>query len=365
MHFNSFGAAEGQAGFAATMKQGIRTVGMFGLILIQLVLLGTSAQAQDERQDTPVLVTVDNFVRAESDRYFRQRESIGGFGRFAHNRDPVDIDHQPVVRANRDTLYSYAVFDLNHPVTITLPEQDDRYQSIRIINQDHYVVDDSAKPGVYKLTKDKVGTRYVHVNVRTLVNPLDPEDVKAARALQDQVKLEQADPGSLDLPNWDEKSRAAVRKAILGLAPHVPDSRRMFGTKDQVDPVRHLIGTAGAWGFGSEESAIAMNVFPEKNDGNTPYTLTVKDVPVDGFWSISVYNSDGYFEKNPNGGYSLNNLTAKKGADGSYTIHFGGDPSQPNWLNISKGWNYVVRMYLPHQEVIDGTWTFPEAEPVK
>ncbi len=318
-----------------------------------------------QRADALVPVTLDNFVRAESDHYLRQRESIGAFGRILHIREPVDIAHQPVVRANRDTLYSYAVFDLAQPVKITLPERDKRYQSIRIVNEDHYVVEDAAKPGVYQLTQHRVGTRYVHVNIRTLVDPDDPDDLAAAHVLQDKVTLDQAAPGSLDLPDWDHESQAGLRKAILSLAPYLSDSRRMFGTRDEVDPIRHLVGTAAGWGGGPERSVLFLSVFPEENDGATAYKLSVKDVPVDGFWSISVYNGAGFFEQNPHGGYSLNNLTAKPDSDGVFHIHFGGDPSQPNWLNISKGWNYTVRMYLPHQEVIDGAWVFPEAQAVR
>jgi hypothetical protein len=38
---------------------------------------------------------------------------------------------------------------------------------------------------------------------------------------------------------------------------------------------------------------------PARNDGKTIYRLTVPaNVPVDGFWSISVYNAQGYFQKN-------------------------------------------------------------------
>jgi hypothetical protein len=64
----------------------------------------------------------------------------------------------------------------------------------------------------------------------------------------------------------------------------------------------------------------------EKNDGKTPHAVTVKDVPVDAFWSITVYNADGYLEKNEIGRNSLNNSSATPNEDGSYTIHFGGDP---------------------------------------
>lgn len=66
-------------------------------------------------------------------------------------------------------------------------------------------------------------------------------------------------------------------------------------------------------------------------------------------------------EKNDLGRYSLNNLTAKPNADGSYTIRLGGSPDAANYLLISPGWNYTVRMDRPHNELLDGTWKFPEA----
>jgi hypothetical protein len=107
-------------------------------------------------------------------------------------------------------------------------------------------------------------------------------------------------------------------------------------------------------------------VIPPQNDGKTIYRLTVKDVPVDGFWSVSVYNGDGFFEKNELGVYSLNNVTAKRNADGSVTMQFGGcDGKIPNCVPISPGWSYLARMYRPRAEILNGAWTFPQAQPVK
>jgi hypothetical protein len=110
----------------------------------------------------------------------------------------------------------------------------------------------------------------------------------------------------------------------------------------------------------------AWMIFCENgNDGTTVYKLTVKDVPVDGFWSISVYKAEGYFQRNQCNAYSVNNITAKKGADGSVAIQFGGcDGKIPNCLPIIKGWNYTVRLFRPRPELLDGTWKFPEAQPV-
>jgi len=88
-------------------------------------------------------------------------------------------------------------------------------------------------------------------------------------------------------------------------------------------------------------------------------------VPVDAFWSISVYNAKGFFEKNAENAYSVNNITAKKDADGGVTIQFGGcDGKVLNCLPITEGWNYAVRMYRPRAEILNGKWRFPEARPV-
>jgi hypothetical protein len=129
--------------------------------------------------------------------------------------------------------------------------------------------------------------------------------------------------------------------------------------------VRYLIGAAAAWGGNPEKDAIYLNVTPANNDGTTVYRLDVKDVPVEGFWSISVYNAKGYFQPNQYNAYSLNNITAKKSDDGSVAIQFGGcNGKVPNCLPITNGWNYTVRLYRPRAEILDGSWKFPEATPV-
>src|SRR6185503_3757764 len=108
---------------------------------------------------------------------------------------------------------------------------------------------------------------------------------------------------------------------------------RSFGSKEQVDPVRHLVATAAAWGGNPDKDATYLNITPSGNDGQKAY--------------------------------ALNNVTAKKSEDGSIAIQFGGcDGKIPNCLPIMKGWNYTVRLYRPRAEILDGSWKFPEPQPV-
>jgi hypothetical protein len=255
---------------------------------------------------------------------------------------------------------------LTTPVTITKPDTGDRFQSLQVINQDEYVpIPVVYKPGKYTLTQDKCGTRYVVIGIRTFANANDPADIKKVNAIQDQIKVEQASKGKFESPNWDQKSQDRLRAAISVLSSTMKNYSESFGTKEEVDPIAHLLGAATGWGGNPAKDATYLNVTPENNDGKTAYTLTVKDVPVDGFWSISLYNGKGFFQKNQYNAYSINNITGKKANDGSIIIHFGGDPKQSNYLPIMDGWNYIVRLYQPHQEIVDGKWKFPAPQPVK
>ena len=309
-----------------------------------------------------VPVTVDNFVRAESDMYIAAlTKQGGGLGRLLHRREPASVDHQTVIRLNRDTFYTSGTFDLDAgPVTLTMPDAGSRYMALQVISQDHYVPHVYYGAGSHTLTRENVGTRYVLTAIRTLVDPDDPADMAKVHTLQDAIRVSQKAPGRLELPDWDPVSQKKVRDALLVLSTTIPDFRHAFGTKDDVDPVRRLVGAAAAWGGNPDKDATYLNFTPEKNDGATVYRLRVEDVPVDGFWSVSVYNAEGYYEKNAADAYSLNNLTAKKDADGSISIQFGGcDGQVANCLPIVEGWNYTVRLYRPRQEILSGSWQFP------
>ena len=309
-----------------------------------------------------VAVSVENFVRAETDRMFSVLQAqAGGVNRLGHNRTPTPIEDQPVIRMNRDTLYSMAIVDISEGATVTVPDGGDRYISVMVVNQDHYINRIMHDAGRYVLGVEEFETPWVLVGVRILVDPADENDLAAVTALQDQFAIDAKSSRPFAMPDYDQDSLDATRKALLELAKHLRGFDHAFGSKVEVDPIRHLVGTAAGWGGLPDREARYVSVEPGLPDGE--YELTVRDVPVDGFWSISLYNADGFFQANDRGAYSVNSITATPNADGSVTVRFGGSgDSRPNCLPIMDGWNYTVRLYRPRAEVLDGSWTFPAIE---
>ena len=331
------------------------------LMILAACTVALSPWAMATTDNKPV--TIDNFVRAESDTAIQKIYHMAGLGKFFHLRTPVPLDKQDVIRMNRDTLYSGAVLDLSKPATVTLPDTGGRYMSLQVVSQDHYMFATS-KPGKHTLSQKQVGSRYAYLIVRTFIDANDAKDITAANAAQDKLSIK-GGTGSLDIPNWDQEQLKTAREALNTLGKMGMDASRGLGTRAHVDPLQHLVSAAVGWGGLPEKNAFYEIEVAEKNDG-TPHTITVKDVPVDAFWSITVYNAKGYIEENDRGAYSYNNVTAAANKDGSITINFGAcDDGRINCLPVTKGWNYAVRMYEPRQQILDRSWKFPDVVPTK
>ena len=264
---------------------------------------------------------------------------------------------------NRDTIYSMALRDISEGATLILPDMGERYVSAQIVNQDHYMNEVFRGGGEYTLDVAKFDTPYVVAIIRTLVDASDPEDLAAVHALQDKIELKAGSTKPFVPTDYDEESFEAVLNAAKELARFSPDSSRVFGPKDEVDPVRYFLGAAAGWGGLPETEAYYLNVEPGLPVGK--YKIDVPaEVPTGAFWSISLYNDAGFFEENSKASYNVNSVSGKANDDGSMTVHFGGcDEDRPNCLPIMEGWNYNVRFYQPSAEIVDGSWKFPPAEP--
>ena len=312
-----------------------------------------------------VRVNVDNFARAETARMFDAAIAMktAGFNEWVHVRNPTPVDNQPVIRMNRDTLYSGAVVNISSGATANLPDVGDRYMSVMVINEEHHINAVLTRPGSHELSVEEFRTPFVGLGARIFVDPDDPDDVAAVNQFQDEMSVSAEASEPYTHAEYDETSLTETRDALLALGRGLNDARHMFGAQDEVDAVRHLIGTANAWGGLPEREAFYVIKSDPTPIGH--YRMTLADVPVDGFWSVSIYNRDGYFEANPHDRYNINSVTARPGSDGTFTIDLAPtDDGYANHLCVMDGWNYALRLYRPRDSVLDGSWTPPEPEPV-
>lgn len=337
-------------------------------LFIFTILASVMMACSDNDEKSPTMVTDENYALAETQVIFTDyRDRIaavsgtGGTGVFLHNTAAADPNDKTVVRINFDTRYSMCLLDLKEDAVLTMPETQGRYQSAWFVTEEHYNPMAITRPGTYTLTEKDMGSRYVLIIVRTLVNMQDEKDMALVTELQQQIKIEQADRGSYEPSHqWNMDEILAMRKKYVAIANEknlTPDE--MFGKKGALSQENHNCGVAYGWGGFTSDQAVYLNYIPE-ND--SPCILTLKDVPMadNAFWSITVYDMDGYPQGNP---YNVNSTVAAYDADGSVTIHFGGDDKDaPNYLEIFPGWTFILRIYLPQEPYFNKTWVKPELE---
>lgn len=340
-----------------------------GLLWFVVLSRALAAQPRGTESVPPVpAVSLERFIRSESERHFQEVVHQGGFGTFVFSRDPVSLDRKAGVRPSRDTLDGKAVWDLDAgPVTITLPEMGERFVGLQLITQDHcsLPVDQTLRKHV--ITRERCGTRYVMTVLRMFVSA-DPDevDVRRVRSLQNQVtSLQPGGSGTFEVPRVEFPRRGPdpdqLRSALQVVGEWIPDRRRMFGVPSEVDPVRHLVGSAKHWGGLPQQECYQIDYPPLTGDKEKGWSVTVKDVPVDAFWSMTVYNHEGVFVPSADLPVSVNSVTAQKDADGAVTVNFGGtDKKARNYLPVvSHIWSYTVRLYRPRAKALSGDWQFP------
>lgn len=312
-------------------------------------------------------ITPENYAFAETQLIFDKYVSkiakatdTDGVGVFMHATKAMDPDDRTIVRPNFDTLYSFGVFDLTEPLTLTMPEADGRYQSAWLITEEHYNPYALNEAGEFLITEENTGTKYLTIIMRTGVNMEDEADMDIAIDLMKQIEVSQANVGTYPgADDYDMDEIMAMREYYQNVnSKKNYQSSALFGVKGAVPLEAHNVGVAEGWGGFTEEQAVYLNY---KVDKTTPGTLKLKDVPVaeNSFWSVTIYNKDAFATGNP---YNINSAFAKANDDGEYIIHFGGDESADNYLEIFDDWQYTLRLYLPTEDYFNGNWEAPEAE---
>lgn len=314
------------------------------------------------------VVTDENYGLAESEVIFSDyvgrfaaATGTNGVGVLVHNKIPPDPKDRAIVRINFDTLYSSAIVDLTEDAVLTMPKTNGRYQSAWIITDEHYNPMAFVEPGTYTLTRENVGRRYAMIAIRTQANMNDPADLAIANELQEKVKLEQKDRGSYQPSGtWDMEEILIMRAKYqkIGMDEGIP-SEVLFGKKGEVPLKEHNVGTSAGWGGFTPARAVYPQYYPDSAD---PQTLTLRNVPARAFWSVTVYDAEGY----PQGDiFNINSQFAAQNEDGSVIIHFGGDENADNYMDIFEGWNFTLRLYEPTEAYFNGEWVLPKLEIVE
>lgn len=310
------------------------------------------------------LVTPETYIRAESDRQFGDIVKMaGGVNRFYHFRKVTPLNEQNIVRMNRDTLYSMGVVDTSKGATITVPElPEDRYASVYLVDNDHYCPFVIYESGTHKLPMD---TKYLGVGVRIQVfHPEDPDELALVNKLQDQfiIKANSTDP--LPKFKWDLQSLKDLTEQYEKDSAQYSSWKGMMGPRGQVNEETRHIAAAAAWGLFPEWDATYLN-YSGGHDPEVCHKATYQVPENKAFWSITVYGNDGYMKSDNN---IVNSSNVRLNADGTFTVYFGSKEAcgdMPNRLDVSEGWNFLMRVYRPGPSVLNGNYVLPGAEPAE
>ncbi len=195
-----------------------------------------------------------------------------------------------------------------------------------------------------------------------------------------------------DTDTLDDDTRAAIHSGVHAAREKIDTQVRtmgqkvngwgytdVFGTREWYDG-DYLLRAAGAMaGWGGNDAIEAFYPIAREDASGEPfngahrYQITfITPPPAKAFWSVTMYDTSydgtaGYLVENPISRYLINSTTngLDYGEDGSLTIYI--QHRQPNnaiekanWLPAPEGPFYLVlRIYMPEQVALDGTWTPP------
>jgi len=296
-------------------------------------------------------VTEDNFIVAESDKYFFEQQSFLRLNEFKHDPNLVTPDTQTVVRQNRDTMYSKGVFDTSGGVYFELPILD-TYLSVQVIDENHRTITVLyAEEGqnTATITPDMLsfGT-HVWVILRVQVETMAEADIAKGREMQRMVIARAAESTPYKPKGFEQHSREQVRleqeKRILEV-----DFTKAFGgpNLERIDPMHAMWATSiGFGGFPSEHAYYIPLVAADRSGACQSMTFKAPPLRAKGFTSITTYGPDAYIHAY---NYAISDRKGElqPNEDGSYTVNFNCEGAINN-LDVVENWTGIYRMYLPH-----------------
>ncbi|MGR5064998.1 DUF1214 domain-containing protein [Photobacterium sp. DNB22_13_2] len=314
-------------------------------------------------EPAPKPVTVENFAEVEMDARIYRFFDEGGMNHGLVYEEPTPTDNQPVPRMNRDTLYAGIPVDTSEGYSITIPEHaDDRYVSVYVLDNEHKTLHILKGAGTTHTFDKQEFSRWVVAIPRIqLFDATDEADIAIARDVLAGVKVESGSMEPKPMVNWDWQGmlemRSTYEKGMRDTITQYPNDWQ--GERGKVDRYEgHNMAVATSWGLFPSSETVYIAQAPQLGT-DVCYTANYEVPENDAFWSITVYNDAGYMFSDHN---NINSATADMHADGTFTMHYGdkavcGDVA--NRLDTTDGWNLLMRVYEPAQNIIDGEYKMP------
>lgn len=298
-------------------------------------------------------VDMFNLVRAETAKYFAEETILSGGNTMRHERTGIDLDNQTVIRSNFDLIYSYGVYDASGGLTVHVPDYD-LYHIVQVFDENHVTI-----AVVYPGETASIGPEdlsfgdHVYLFMRTQPRSASEAGIRELNERQDAVVIEAASARPyVSEVVYDTESFNALRQEILVRAA----AGEMVAEKGFIESVDDLqfphyqgANIAGWAGLPSRHAYYDLLVPGNDAAANGACSSTTFETPDlqyerNGYWSLTVYDANGWVASDP---FFTNSLNARANADGSYTIHINCTPDHVNNLMAPPNWNALMRLYLP------------------
>jgi hypothetical protein len=338
------------------------------LTTIIFTLLGFTNCYATDTKNNDVVVTQKNFIHADSVRaYLKELDQANNQVNFIRpNRVFPNTDNQDVIRMNKDTLYTKFILDVKGGATVTTKPYDG-YQNIMVLDPNHSEIATLTGSGTIKIDENMLTDgHHAFIIIRTgLLRNLSKKEMFAkAHKAQDNISItyNSSDPYIPSI-NYDLSTLDTVKYKILEdfiKHPQKDVIKNGFGTTQTRDPQAAKVVIAIGWGGLSGTNAVYSSFTSTKE--RCSVTIDKPDLYYDkkGFFSVTIYNADGYIATM---NYAINSEDMIPNKDGTYTINFlaSGEPikkGEKNVLRTPRGkiWTGVIRAYYPKDKDKTFAW---------
>jgi hypothetical protein len=223
---------------------------------------------------------------------------------------------------------------------------------------------------------------FSNLNRLLATNPPYPDDAPLLEKLR-PLGIAPGEPFAM--AGWSPEVRAAIEEGVMAGKAALAEEAKKLGKKVNNWGLTYDMGRYGtryayraAWtfvGIGGnviEDAFYPLTLLDSAGNpltGEHPYTLTFGKgewPPADAFWSLTMYDIDGYLVDNPLDRYAIGDRSGMKpNTDGSLTIYMQsespGQDKEANWLPAPKTGPFKValRLYVPRESVRNGDWVPP------